>query len=121
MKISGVVGLLLLAMSVGGCDTTNPEDRAMGGALIGGATGAAIGGAAGGNAKGALIGAGIGTLGGALVGAATAPTNASRRTVVYEDVPPPPPRYSKRECVEWGYDRYGRRICYRSENVYYER
>ena len=60
-----------LALSVSACYT--PQDRAAGGALLGGATGAAIGAAATGRAGGALAGAAIGAAGGAIVGAATAP------------------------------------------------
>lgn len=61
-----------LALSLGGCYT--PEERAGGGALLGGATGAAIGAAAsGGRVGGTLAGAAIGAGVGAIAGAATAP------------------------------------------------
>jgi len=73
--------LLLIAATgacLAGCGSPyNTGDRAVSGALIGGAGGAAIGGLAGGG-KGALIGGGVGAVGGAAVGAATTP---------------PPPRY----------------------------
>lgn len=71
----------ILVLALGAC--TNPYDpgqRALGGALIGGAGGAAIGAAAGGG-PGAALGAAAGAATGAIVGAATAPP------------PPPPPHY----------------------------
>lgn len=60
-----------LLMSVTACNT--PQDRALGGAAIGGGTGAVIGGLATGRAGGAVAGGLIGAAGGALIGAATAP------------------------------------------------
>ncbi len=66
-------------LSLGGCYT--PQDRALGGAAIGGLGGAGIGAlASGGRAGGTLAGAAIGAAGGAAAGALTAP-------------PPPPPPY----------------------------
>ena len=66
----GVAGVLTL--SLGACYT--PEERAGGGALLGGATGAAIGAAASGGRVGpTLLGAGLGAATGAVVGASTAP------------------------------------------------
>ncbi len=62
-----------LGLSLAACNT--PGERAVGGALIGGAAGAAVGGLATGRASGALVGAGIGAAGGAIVGAATTPQN----------------------------------------------
>jgi osmotically inducible lipoprotein OsmB len=62
-----------VAISVAACQS--PQDRAVGGAAIGGLAGAAIGGAASGTGGGALAGAAIGAVGGAMVGAATAPAN----------------------------------------------
>ena len=70
-KIITVVAAGAMALSVTACNT--PGERAVGGALIGGAAGAAIGGAATGRGSGALAGAAIGAAGGAIVGAATAP------------------------------------------------
>ncbi|MGL4727259.1 MAG: YMGG-like glycine zipper-containing protein [Bosea sp. (in: a-proteobacteria)] len=60
-----------LGFGLTACNT--PGERAVGGALIGGAAGAAIGGLATGRTRGALVGAGIGAAGGAIVGASTAP------------------------------------------------
>jgi hypothetical protein len=67
----GVIGALGFGLVA--CNT--PGERAVGGALIGGAAGAAVGGLATGRASGALVGAGIGAAGGAIVGAATTPQN----------------------------------------------
>jgi hypothetical protein len=72
-KLISALAAGALTLSVGACYT--PQDRALGGAAIGGLTGAAIGGAATGRAGGALAGAAIGAAGGAIVGAATAPGN----------------------------------------------
>ena len=80
---AGIAGAI--ALSLGGCYT--PEQRAGGGALIGGATGAAIGAAAsGGRVGGTLAGAAIGAAGGALVGAATAPCPNGTYTDYYGNV-----------------------------------
>ena len=63
----------VMALGLVACNTTNPTDRAVGGALIGGGAGALVGGLASGTAGGALAGGAIGAAGGAIVGAATAP------------------------------------------------
>ncbi|MBN9048101.1 MAG: lipoprotein [Rhizobiales bacterium] len=60
------------ALTLAGCQTER-QDRAMGGALIGGGAGALIGGLATGTAGGALAGAAIGGVGGAIIGDATTP------------------------------------------------
>jgi hypothetical protein len=86
---------LASALALSGCNSYNPQDRAVGGALIGGATGAAIGGLASGRAGGALAGGLIGAAAGGIIGANTAP-------------PPPPHR-----CAEFIIDDYGRRHCIR--------
>lgn len=80
---------LATALPLVGCYT--PEQRAAGGALLGGASGAAIGAAvSGGRAGGTLAGAAIGAASGAVLGAATAPPRA---------------------CARWGWDYYGNRVC----------
>lgn len=84
---------LATTFALTGCNSYNPQDRAVGGAVIGGATGAAIGGLASGRAGGALAGGLIGAAAGGIIGANTAP-------------PPPRPR-----CAEFTYDDYGRRRC----------
>jgi hypothetical protein len=61
---------LVLTLCVGGCYT--PEERAVGGGLLGAGTGALVGAAAGGG-RGAAVGAVVGGATGAVVGAATAP------------------------------------------------
>jgi osmotically inducible lipoprotein OsmB len=63
-------GVLVLTLCVGACNT--PEERAVGGGLLGAGAGALIGGAAGGG-RGAAVGAVVGGATGAVVGAATAP------------------------------------------------
>jgi osmotically inducible lipoprotein OsmB len=71
MKKYVTFATLAAALALGGCYT--PEQRAVGGAALGGATGAAIGGIASGTAGGAVAGGLIGAAGGAIIGAATAP------------------------------------------------
>lgn len=71
MKKFLVLPAALLGLGLGGCNS--PGDRAVGGALIGGATGAAIGGLATGRGRGALVGGAIGAAGGAIIGASTSP------------------------------------------------
>ena len=78
------------ALSLGGCNSNNPGDRAVGGALLGGAAGALIGGAATGRAGGAVVGGLVGATAGAVVGANTAP---------------------QARCAEYGYDAYGNTVC----------
>lgn len=82
-----------LVLSLTAC--YSPQDRALGGAALGGIAGAAIGGAATGRAGGALAGAAIGAAGGAVVGAATAPERR-RRGGCFNGVV---------------YDRYGNAFC----------
>lgn len=60
------------ALTLAGCQTER-QDRALGGALIGGGAGALVGGLATGTAGGALAGAAIGGVGGAIIGDATTP------------------------------------------------
>ncbi len=82
---------LATCLGLSGCYT--PQDRAVGGAVLGGATGAAIGGLATGRAGGAVAGGILGAAAGGIIGANTAP--------------PPPPR----RCAEFAYDDYGGRHC----------
>jgi len=85
---------IALATSLGlaGCGYT-PEQRAVNGAVVGGATGAVVGGLASGRAGGALAGGILGAAAGGIIGANTAP--------------PPPPR----RCAEFDVDPYGGRHC----------
>ena len=83
---------LATTIALSGCNANNPQDRAIGGALLGGATGATIGGLAAGNAGGALAGGMIGAAAGGIIGASTTPQ----------------PRH---RCAEFIYDDYGRRRC----------
>jgi len=82
---------VMLAGSLGACNSYNSTDRAVAGGLIGAGTGAVVGGVATGRAGGALAGAAIGAAGGAIVGAATTPDRRGYRTA--------------RSCR--GYDEYG--------------
>lgn len=91
-RILSVGIVAVVAGSLAGCYA--PEDRALGGAAIGGAAGALIGGAATGRVGGAVAGGIIGAAGGALVGAATAP----------RPVCPPRAPYLR-------YDAYGQPFC----------
>jgi MFS family permease len=75
--IASVCGLALMAC-------TAREQRAGGGALLGGAAGAAIGGLATGRAGGALAGGIIGAAGGAIIADATRPSYRYRCTVYDE-------------------------------------
>jgi hypothetical protein len=59
-------------LTLAGCQTVQ-EDRALKGAVIGGATGAVIGGVAGRSGGAALAGGAIGAAAGGIIGAATAP------------------------------------------------
>jgi hypothetical protein len=73
------VALTLLAvMSLAGCDTTDPNQRAGGGALIGAGAGALAGQAIGGNTKSTIVGAAGGALLGAVVGTATTPQSQNQ-------------------------------------------
>jgi osmotically inducible lipoprotein OsmB len=83
---------LAAAVALAGCNT--PQDRATGGALIGGAAGAAIGASATHNVGGAVAGGILGAATGAIIGGSTAE-----------------PRH--RRCAHWGYDYYGDSVCTR--------
>ena len=88
--VQAVLAIALLA-PLAGC--YSPQDRALGGAAIGGAGGAIIGAAAsGGRAGGTLVGAAVGAASGAMIGAATSPPQGPR-------------------CAQWGYDYYGNPVC----------
>lgn len=73
-KIYAIGFAALAALPLAGCYA--PEDRAVGGALLGGATGAVIGAAATGRRSGAAAGAAIGAASGAIIGASTRPAYA---------------------------------------------
>jgi hypothetical protein len=79
------------ALALGGCGPTR-EDRAVSGAVVGGAAGALIGGAATGRAGGALAGGLIGAAAGGIIGANSAP---------------------ERRCLTVRYDYYGNPYCAR--------
>lgn len=116
MKKIYAIGFVAAAvLPLAGCHT--PEERALGGALLGGAAGAAIGGAATGRGSGAAAGAAIGAASGAIIGASSTP--------VYEDpyyypgprrrVYAPAPRcWLERQPV---LDRWGRVVTYQRIRV----
>jgi osmotically inducible lipoprotein OsmB len=98
-RILSVAIVALTAGSLGACYA--PEDRAVGGAAIGGVAGALIGGAATGRVGGALVGGVIGATGGALIGAATTP---QPRYYAYDRGCSPRRPYLR-------YDAYGEPFC----------
>ena len=67
------------ALALSGCQTVQ-QDRALGGAVIGGVAGTAIGAAAGRSVGGAVAGGLIGATAGGLIGAATTPGPCYART-----------------------------------------
>lgn len=104
-RISSLTLFVISCVALAGCGYT-PEQRALSGGALGGATGAAIGAATGGGAGAALAGGAIGAATGAIVGAATTPPPPPPPPPGYRRRPPPPPR-----CAQFGYDAYGNRIC----------
>lgn len=84
-----VMTALGLSFGLAGCNSDNPGDRAVGGAVLGGVAGAVIGGAATGRPGGAVAGGLIGAAGGAIIGGSTAP----------------------RQCARFGYDINGNTVC----------
>jgi hypothetical protein len=102
-KIFPLTLLIISSIALAGCGYT-PEQRAVSGAALGGATGAAIGAATHGGVGAALAGGALGAATGAVVGANTAPPP-----------PPPPPGYygapPPPRCARVGYDAYGNQVC----------
>ncbi|CAM5769402.1 hypothetical protein LMIY3S_02825 [Labrys miyagiensis] len=102
-RLLPILSATVFAMFLAACQTDDPGDRAVGGAVIGGVGGAAVGAAVSNRhpGRGALIGGAIGAAGGAAVGAATTPSQE--------------PAYDGydggRQCARVGYDSYGNRIC----------
>ncbi len=86
----------LMAATLAGCSSTR-DQRAVDGALLGGAAGAVVGGLATGHAGGALAGGALGAAAGAIIGAETAP---------------------RRRCARYGYDYDGNRVCLRTVRYY---
>jgi osmotically inducible lipoprotein OsmB len=94
-KFIAIAAVIVTAAGLSACNS--PGERAVGGALIGGAAGALVGGAVTGRGRGALVGGAIGAAGGAIVGASTAPQG--------NGCPPQAP-YLR-------YDAYGQAFCSR--------
>jgi hypothetical protein len=90
-KVILTVAVLASSLSLAACNSYDPGDRAVGGALLGAAGGALVGAAVTGRPGGALAGAAIGGASGAVVGAATTPQPGG--------------------CARVGYDYYGNRVC----------
>ena len=106
MKRSTPFAIVALAsVALAGCGYT-PEQRALSGAGLGGATGAAIGALAGRNVGTAIAGGVIGAAAGAVVGANTRPPNPPPPPAGYYPPPPPPPR-----CARVVWDQYGNPFC----------
>ncbi|RJG45938.1 MULTISPECIES: glycine zipper 2TM domain-containing protein [unclassified Mesorhizobium] len=72
-----VVAAALAAMTLAGCATSEQQQRAGTGALIGGAGGALVGQAIGGNTRSTVAGAAGGALLGAAVGTLTTPSSSA--------------------------------------------
>lgn len=83
----GIMGVLIAAFILTGCETTPVQEGAFVGSVLGGATGAVIGHQSGDATQGALIGAGAGGVLGALIGDDVA-RNQPRPVV---SAPPPAP------------------------------
>jgi osmotically inducible lipoprotein OsmB len=96
-KVLVLTAGLAAGFGLAGCGYT-PEQGAINGAALGGATGAIVGGAATGKAGGALAGGLLGAAAGGIIGANNV-------------VPPPPPPPPPRRCAEFEVDAYGGRHC----------
>ena len=102
-KITHGICALFLGVLFTGCTTTQGQDGAVLGGILGGTAGAIIGHQSGDAGEGALIGAGLGAVTGAIIGESQARNSyttvehrrvaaPARRVVVYEEVPAPPVR-----------------------------
>ena len=72
-KIVLIATAMVSALALGGCNSPYREDRAVAGAVVGGASGALIGAAATGRAGGALAGGLIGAAAGSIISAESRP------------------------------------------------
>ena len=82
------------ALNVAAC-SSSPGERALGGAVVGGAAGAIVGGMISRDSgTGALVGGALGAATGAIIGAATTPREPAARG-----------------CGRWGMDAFGREYC----------
>lgn len=75
------------AMALSGCTTTQGQDGAVLGGLLGATAGAIIGNQSGDAGEGALIGAGLGAIAGGAIGESSA--NKTYTRTVYREVPAP--------------------------------
>jgi hypothetical protein len=112
---TGAAALALLALSgcagqqIPGLNSSDPGQRAMGGAVVGAGTGALAGGLIGGW-EGAGIGAATGAVFGAVVGAATTPSNPGPQAAAY-----PAPAYQPPSS---GYSGYQAQPSYAAPSSY---
>ncbi len=83
MKRIFIIAAAALTLGLAGCETSEQQQRAGTGALIGGAGGALVGQAIGGNTRSTIIGAAAGSLLGAAVGTATTPTRNGQEMCRY--------------------------------------
>jgi outer membrane lipoprotein SlyB len=84
MRIVTLSIVAALALGVAGCETSEQNQRAGTGALIGGGVGALAGQAIGGNTGSTLVGAAGGALLGAAVGTATTPKRRGEELCRYQ-------------------------------------
>lgn len=84
MRIAAIAATALLAISVAGCETTEQNQRAGTGALIGAGAGALAGQALGRDTKSTVVGAAAGGILGAAVGTATTPRRGNENLCRYQ-------------------------------------
>ncbi|MBB3236190.1 glycine zipper 2TM domain-containing protein [Phyllobacterium endophyticum] len=84
IRLTAIVVSTLLAVSVAGCATSEQNQRAGTGALIGGGVGALAGQALGRDTKSTVVGAAGGALLGAAIGTATTPRGQSGNYCRYQ-------------------------------------
>lgn len=84
LRFAAIAATALLAISVAGCETSEQNQRAGTGALIGAGAGALAGQALGRDTKSTLVGAAGGALLGAAVGTATTPRGGNENLCRYQ-------------------------------------
>ena len=93
-RMLGLAVIGAFAFSLAAC-SSSPGERALGGAVVGGAAGAIVGGMISRDSgTGALVGGALGAATGAIIGAATTPSAPAARG-----------------CSQWRMDPYGREFC----------
>lgn len=84
IRFAAIAATALLAFTIAGCETSEQNQRAGTGALIGAGAGALAGQALGRDTKSTVIGAGAGALLGAAVGTATTPRGGNENLCRYQ-------------------------------------